>query len=99
MINTLVLWLLSVAGDTHYLVAAILATEASTTWNFVLTETLVFRGKKPGSRLGRGFKFYLVNHAALLLRLPLLALLVGPFGIHLLLANVITLVLCSRSGS
>lgn len=92
-INTLVLWLLSVSGSTHYLIAAILATEASTTWNFVLTETLVFRGKKPGSLLGRGFKFYLVNHAALLLRLPLLALLVGPFGIHLLVANVITLVL------
>jgi dolichol-phosphate mannosyltransferase len=92
-VNTLVLWLLSVAGNQHYLIAAVLATEASTTWNFVFTEMLVFRRAKPGSLLGRGFKFYLVNHAALVLRLPLLALFVGPLSIPLLIGNLITLVL------
>jgi dolichol-phosphate mannosyltransferase len=94
VVNTAALWMF--AGhlfSSHYLLAAILATEVSTTWNFIFTELLVFSGPKPGSLLSRGIKFYLMNNAALLLRLPLLALLVGPLGIHLLVANIITLVL------
>jgi dolichol-phosphate mannosyltransferase len=93
-VNTLALWLMTQGPvSKHYLIAAVLATEASTTWNFVLTELLVFRGKKPGTVVGRGFKFYLVNHAALLLRLPVLALFVEAFGMNVLLGNLITLVL------
>ena len=38
-------------------------------------------------------RFYLVNHLALLLRLPILALLVSVFGLGVLIANVITLAL------
>ena len=46
-VNTVALWLFSdKLWDNHYLWAAILATEVSTTWNFVFTETLVFRGKE-----------------------------------------------------
>jgi dolichol-phosphate mannosyltransferase len=90
-VNTGVLWLLS--SQHHYVVAAILATEASTTWNFVFTETLVFRGPKPGTVASRGFRFYLLNHLALGPRLPLLALLVEVFRTNLLLANLITLAL------
>ncbi len=75
----------------HYLIAAVLATEVSTSWNFVLTEKFVFRGPKPGTRLGRGVRFFLLNHLALLPRLPLLALLVGVFSANLLVANVLTL--------
>src|SRR6185437_15479346 len=95
VINTAVLWLFSDGGHTqgHYLLAAVVATEASTTWNFVFTEWLVFRGPKPGSRFGRGFRFYLLNHLALLPRLPLLALLVEVFQANLLVANLITLML------
>ncbi|MDT4959232.1 MAG: dolichol-phosphate mannosyltransferase [Pseudonocardiales bacterium] len=90
-INTGALWLLS--AQHHYLVAAVLATEVSTTWNFVLTELFVFRGPKPGTVAGRGVRFYLLNHLSLLPRLPLLALLVGVFGTNLLLANLVTLAL------
>ena len=93
-VNTGVLWLLTKGGSAHhYLIAAILATEASTTWNFLLTETVVFRGPKPGSVTGRGIRFYLVNHIALLLRLPVLALLVEQFHMGVLPGNVVTLVL------
>jgi dolichol-phosphate mannosyltransferase len=93
-VNTLALWLMTEGPwANHYLVAAVLATEASTTWNFLLTESLVFRGAKPGSLVGRGLKFYLVNHVALLLRLPLLALFVEQFGLHVLLGNLVTLIL------
>jgi dolichol-phosphate mannosyltransferase len=94
VINTGALWVLTQPPlNHHYLIAAVVATEFSTTWNFVLTELLVFRGAKPGSLLGRGFRFYLLNHFALLLRLPLLALFVATFGIGVLVANFITLAL------
>ena len=92
-VNTVALWLLSIVGNVHYLLAAVLATVASTTWNFALTEAVVFRGEKPGSVFGRGVKFYLVNYVALLIRLPLLALLVSGLSIPLLIANLITLTL------
>ena len=93
-VNTAVLWLLTNGASAHhYLIAAILATEASTTWNFLLTEKVVFPGAKPGSVAGRGLKFYLVNHAALLLRLPVLALLVEQAHMGVLAGNLLSLVL------
>jgi dolichol-phosphate mannosyltransferase len=93
-INTAALWLFSEhVVHPHYLIAAVLATEVSTSWNFLLTEKFVFRGTKPGTRLGRGVRFFLLNHLALLPRLPLLALLVGVFSANLLVANILTLAL------
>ena len=93
-VNTAALWLLSErAFNHHYLLAATLATGVSTTWNFVFTELLVFRGPKPGTLLGRGVRFYIMNCLALLLRLPLLALMVEGFGANVLVANIITLAL------
>jgi glycosyltransferase involved in cell wall biosynthesis len=93
-VNEAALWMFS--GQLfhhHYLIAAVLATEASTTWNFTFIELLVFRGSKPGRLVGRGVRFYVLNHLALLLRLPLLAILVSGFGADVLLANLITLML------
>ncbi|HEV2887476.1 MAG TPA: glycosyltransferase [Jatrophihabitans sp.] len=93
-VNTAALWVFSEhVVHPHYLIAAVLATEVSTSWNFALTEKFVFRGDKPGTRLGRAVRFFLLNHLALLPRLPLLALLVGVFSANLLVANVITLAL------
>lgn len=94
VVNTGALWLFSQQSlHLHYAVAAILATEASTTWLFVLTETLVYRGDKPGTVKSRGFRFFLLNHVALVARLPVLALLVDGLGLGVLVANAITLVL------
>ncbi|MFC5994861.1 glycosyltransferase [Pseudonocardia hispaniensis] len=94
VVNTVALWLLhqQVLG-LHYLLAAGLATQLSTAWLFLLAESIVFRGSKPGRRRSRGIRFFLVNNLALLLRLPLLALLVEAFGVGVLIANLVTLVL------
>lgn len=94
LINTAVLWLLHdhLLG-LHYLLAATVATEASTTWLFVLTETLVYRGAKSNSTASRAVRFFLLNHALLVLRLPMLALLVDVIGLGVLSANACTLAL------
>ncbi|NMI00076.1 glycosyltransferase [Pseudonocardia sp. K10HN5] len=94
LVNTAVLMLLGIqAPRLHYLIAAVLATEASTAWLFLLTERLVFPGAKPGTRRGRAVRFFLLNHIALLARLPLLALLVEALGMNVVWANLITLLL------
>jgi dolichol-phosphate mannosyltransferase len=93
VVNTVALWWFHTQLLTgHYLLAATLATQVSTVWNFALTESLVFFGKKPGSMWTRGFKFFLLNNVALVLRLPMLALFVSALGVNLLVANVVTLV-------
>ncbi|MGW4215006.1 GtrA family protein [Lentzea sp. NPDC004789] len=92
VVNTAVLWLLHLQVlQVHYLIAAVVATEASTCWLFALTELLLYRRDKPGTTRSRGVRFFLLNHAALLLRLPLLALLVDGAQVDVLLANALTL--------
>jgi len=94
LVNTGVLTLLANGlPGMHYLLAAAIATQASTTWLFLLTEWLVFRGDKPGSIGSRAVRFFLLNNVALLLRLPLLALLVEWLGLGVIVANVLTLVI------
>jgi len=94
VVNTLALWLLAdQIWEQHYLLAAAIATQVSTAWNFLWTEIFVFAGAKPGSLLSRGVKFFLLNNVALLLRIPLLALLVDGLGVNLLVANIFTLIM------
>jgi dolichol-phosphate mannosyltransferase len=93
-VNVAALWLLSAhMMHLNYLVAAALATQISTSWNFVLTDRLVFRGPKLRRWWGRAVPFFLINNGALLLRLPLLALLVERLGFAVLPGNVVTLAL------
>jgi dolichol-phosphate mannosyltransferase len=94
VVNTAVLWLESTRlPGLHYLIAAAVATQASTAWLFLLTEKLVFRGAKPGTARSRAVRFFLLNNVALLARLPVLALLVEVLGLGVLPANILTLVL------
>lgn len=94
VVNTAVLWLLHLEVlQVHYLIAATLATEVSTAWLFVLTETLLYRKNKPGTVRSRGVRFFLLNHFALAVRLPLLALLVDGMHVDVLIANALTLAL------
>jgi putative flippase GtrA len=91
VVNSAALWLLHLhVLQLHYLVAAALATQASTLWNFVLTDRLVFRTADTDGRWGRLWRFFLLNNLALLLRLPLLAALVH-VGLGVLPANLVTL--------
>jgi len=91
VVNQLLLWLWVTRVGGHYLVGAVVATQGSTLWNFLLIERLVFlhaKARRPAVRL---ISFMIVNNSTLLLRVPMLALLTSVFGIHYLVSNLITL--------
>src|SRR5262249_39859182 len=90
-VNTAVLWLFYAQLNVHHLLGAALATQASTTWNFLLIEGLVYRGKGNGTRSGRATRFFIMNNLLLLARLPVLQGLID-VGVGVLLANALTLV-------
>jgi dolichol-phosphate mannosyltransferase len=93
VVNTLVLALLTDLAGLFYVVSAVIATQASTLWNFCFTELWVFsdRDHKRG-RAARMALFFLMNNTALALRGPLLILLTSGLGIHYVVSNVISLV-------
>lgn len=91
LVNTVALALLtSYWAAAPYLLAAALATQVSSAWNCAGYELAVFTGAKQGTVWSRSLRSVALNNAALLLRLPALALLVV-LGVGLLTANVITL--------
>ena len=92
VVNQGLLWLAVAAGHVHYVAGAILATQGSTTWNFLLLDRWVFpeRRQRPGPL--RYLVFSGVNNLALLLRVPMLAVLVSLLHVHYLASNLITLV-------
>lgn len=92
VVNTLVLAGMVDGFGLHHVAGFVMATQASTMWNFLLSEHLVFDERTGAAgRLARYVKFAAVNGAALLLRGPLLALLVGLLGVNYLLANLVSL--------
>ena len=91
-VNQALLWLAVEQGGLGYLLGAVLATQASTTTNFLMTERWVFRSAHEGGRGRRYLAFSAVNNGALLLRVPLLAVLVSHAGLHYLTANLVSLV-------
>jgi dolichol-phosphate mannosyltransferase len=91
VVNTAAMWALYTEVNGHYLVCAAIATQASTAWNFLLIENLVYRKGGQGTLVGRGVRFAAMNNALLLARLPALHLLVV-VGIPVLTSNAITLV-------
>jgi putative flippase GtrA len=93
VVNTLVLAALTDVVGLFYVVSAIVATQASTLWNFCFTELWVFSDRD--HKRGRGTRlalFFLMNNAALALRGPLLILLTSGLGVHYVLSNVLSLV-------
>lgn len=98
VINQVLLWLLvDVLHVGHLLVAAAIATQGSTTFNFIGTEAWVFGARRVGGSAGILKRFVVydaVNSTALLVRLPLLQFLTaGYVHMNYLVANLITLVL------
>ncbi|MQY35111.1 Undecaprenyl-phosphate 4-deoxy-4-formamido-L-arabinose transferase [Streptomyces sp. RB17] len=91
--NLVGLWALTALGM-HYLPAEILANQLGVAWNFLLIEQLLFRDRRAHrrwwDRLGR---FALLANADLVLRIPLIALLVGRFGMGALPATALALVM------
>jgi glycosyltransferase involved in cell wall biosynthesis len=91
-VNSAAFVLLSDLAHVHYLVAAVLSTQFSTTWNFIFVERWVYghRRLKTGS-WSRFWKFAVVNNLSLLLRGPAMGVLVSGLGMAAALANVIAL--------
>jgi dolichol-phosphate mannosyltransferase len=74
----------------YYLVSAIIATQCSTAWNFILVERLVYDG--PSTGRGRRFLWFaLMNNAWLVLRIPILFALTDIAGLGYLWSNAIAL--------
>jgi putative flippase GtrA len=94
VVNTLVLAFFVDLLSVWYVVAAILATQVSTGWNFVLTDRWVFRGGTERRRgpLARATAYFAMNNVALLARIPLLYALVTGLGMNHVVGNVISLV-------
>jgi dolichol-phosphate mannosyltransferase len=94
VVNTLLLAFFAGSAGIYYIAAAILATQGSTLWNYVLTEQWVFRRGRHRRRAShRMAMFFLINNAALVLRIPLLYVLTSVAGIHYLMSNILTIVL------
>lgn len=91
VVNTLAFWLIMRLGHVPYLAAAVLATQISTTWNFIGMEAFVFSGSTNRGLWGRYWRFCILNNTVMLARLPLLALLVEIVHTPETVANVITL--------
>ena len=92
IVNTFLLAAATEGLGLHYLLAAVLATQGSTLWNFVLTEAWVFRGRH--TQQGRGQRlaaFFVMNNAALALRGPMMYLLTTDLGIYYILSNILSL--------
>jgi dolichol-phosphate mannosyltransferase len=91
-VNTALLALLTEIGGLYYLLAAVIATQGSSTWNFVLAERFVFTPTAASRRRRSRFvQFLAVNNVLLLMRGPVLVLLTSGLHIMYLVSNVITL--------
>jgi dolichol-phosphate mannosyltransferase len=92
LVNTLLLAALTERAHLYYLLAAIVATQGSTIWNFVLAERLVFNEATPArGRLARFLQFAVVNNLLLLLRGPVMFGLTSGLHVMYLVSNVLTL--------
>ncbi len=92
VVNSAALWFFFHTLGWNHLLGAALATQASTTWNFVLVDTVIYRKRAHGTHLGRAVRFFTMNNLLLLARLPVFQLLIDR-GLPILIANGITLVL------
>jgi dolichol-phosphate mannosyltransferase len=92
-VNTAALWCFREYAGLGLVLAALVATQISTTWNFLLTDRIVYRHHRPGPWLRSLLIYGLVNNVVLALRLPLMQLFISALLLDYLLANVATLLL------
>ena len=92
-VNMLAFALFANVAGLNYLLAAVLATQVSTTWNFVLAERWAFRDRRRRVSSGstRFLAFLALNNLSLLLRGPMLYVLVSLIGMNPVLANLVSL--------
>ncbi|MGR6972380.1 glycosyltransferase [Streptomyces cynarae] len=91
--NLVGLWALTGLG-VHYLPAEILANQLGVAWNFLLVEHLLFRERRRHRRWwDRVGRFAILANVDLVVRIPLIATLVGAFGVGVLPATALALVM------
>ena len=90
LVNTGVLAGLTAGAHLFYLASAFIATEVAIAWNFILSEAWVFASER-SRRTGRLASFATLNNVAFALSGPLLWLLVSVFGVHYLVANLVSI--------
>ncbi|WP_377643209.1 glycosyltransferase [Oryzobacter terrae] len=91
VVNTVAMWLASGVGGLHYALGAVLATVVSTVWNWAALEAVVYPGAARSSTARRFAGFGALNALALVLRVPLIALLVEALGVNYLVANLVSI--------
>ncbi len=93
LVNSLVAALGKEGLGAHYLVAAVLATQVTSLWSFILVEFLVFSDRRAYRGKGHRFvRFLAMNNTALALRGPIMYVLTSRLGLHYLLSNLISIV-------
>jgi dolichol-phosphate mannosyltransferase len=93
-VNSVVLYLVTSRLNIYYLISVVIATVASTVWNFTLTEYWVYRAAHhPEGRLRRFGLFSVMNLAALALRGPIIIVLTSLFNVNYVVSNLISLIL------
>jgi putative flippase GtrA len=90
VVNQVALFVFTSKFGIYYLLSAVIATQCSTVWNFMLVERLVYDGPSAG-RGGRFAWFALMNNAWLILRIPILVALTHLIGLGYLWSNAIAL--------
>jgi dolichol-phosphate mannosyltransferase len=95
VVNSLALWLFVDPAriGLNYIVGAVLATQVSTTWNFVFMDRILYGGASKRRLIDRYLPFLIANNLILLARIPVLALLVSVLHTGYLVANLLTFVL------
>ena len=83
--------LFNAAFGLNYLLAAVLATQVSTTTNFLMTERWVFARRATGGVKPRVLMYFALNNLSLLLRGPILILLVEGLGLGTAVSNFLSL--------
>lgn len=92
VVNTLALAFFTETVGLFYMMSLLLATQASTLWNFGLSEYWVFKDMhRNGGQNGRAVKFFAMNNLALLGRGPIVFGLTSLIGMNYLLSNVISM--------
>jgi dolichol-phosphate mannosyltransferase len=72
----------------HYLEATVIATLLAITWNFVLSDHLIFRGRRSGKAHQRYVGYLGLNLLDVVLRLPMMAVLVGGLRVPVITATL-----------
>jgi dolichol-phosphate mannosyltransferase len=93
VVNALALGFATEVLGIFYLLSALIATQASTLWNFGLSEAWVFgHHHSSQGRPRRLAMFFIMNNAAFALRGPMIVALTSILGIHYLASNLVSLI-------